>query len=685
MRSELTRKTVRFGAFALNLDTGELRRHGIRVRLQDKSFQILQALLEQQGEVVTREDLRKRLWPDDTFVDFESGLNTAVNRLRIALGDSAESPNYVETVARKGYRFIGPLVEEPERIDPEPVQTSAAPAVPGAPGRRWLLPASIIAAAALVSVVFWITRRIPAQPAFRQITFRQGIVGSARFAPDGQTIIYSANWEDQGSELYLANTVSPESRALGFQKVLVASVSPSSELALISMGPVIEERGGSLSRVPLNGGAPLTVSTDVMGAEWSADGKNLAIYRRGPRESVIEYPIGKILYRTAGVVSDLRASPSGDSFAFLDHPNRGDDGGLVRWIDSHGAMKALSGWWASTNGLAWAPSGREVWFTASQSGARRALYAASLNGDVRQIASMPGALIIHDISRGGRVLLSLDRARMMIGASLSGQIKECDASWFDWSHAQDVSPDGKLLLFDETGEGGGLNHGVFLRNAANNSVTRLGDGAALALSPDQKWAVAFNLRNPTSLSLLSIAPDTPRTISGNGFNYRRVRYFPDGQRLLVSGNYPGKPMRLFTQPANGGQLTPLNPDVYLDWASISPDGTQIAGLDENQRAAIVPSTGGPPQVLPIPFHSAPLDWSADGKALFVKEITCCPPMKIYRFEFATSRYRLWKQVEPLDHVGLSYIMDAVISRDEQSYAYSYVRTLSELFVVDGWR
>ena len=685
MRGELTRKTVRFGAYALNLDTGELRRHGIRVRLQDKSFQILQALLEQHGDVVTREDLRKRLWPDDTFVDFESGLNTAVNRLRLALGDSAENPNYVETVARKGYRFIGTLAEDTEPTEAVRIETSVAPIRVPPRDRRWILPAAIVASAILVCAVLWLTRRVPAQPSFRQVTFRQGIVGSARFAPDGQTIIYSANWEDQGSELYLANSVSPESRQLGYRHVLVTSVSPSSELALISLGPVAMERGGSLSRVPLNGGSPLTVSKDVIGAEWSADGKGLAVHRRGPRESVIEYPIGKVLYRTAGFISDLRSSPQGDGFAFLDHPIRGDDGGLVRWVDMNGSTKALSGWWASANGLAWAPSGREVWFTASQSGARRALYATTLNGVIRQIAPMPGALVIHDISRNGRVLISLDRARMMIAGSLSGQTKEGDASWFDWSHAAQISADGKLLLFDETGEGGGVNHSVFLRDAANNSVTRLGDGVALALSPDQKWAIALNHRNPTSLSLLSIAPDTPRTLSGSGFNYRHARYFPDGKRLLVSGNYPGKPMRLFTQPVSGGPLTSLNPDVYLDWVSISPDGSQIAGLDENQNAAVVSASGGPLSVLPIPFHSAPLDWSADGKSLFVKEINCCPPMKIYRYDFATSRCQLWKQVEPGDHVGLSYIMDAVVARDEHSYAYSYVRTLSELFVVDGWR
>ena len=139
------------------------------------------------------------------------------------------------------------------------------------------------------------------------------------------------------------------------------------------------------------------------------------------------------------------------------------------------------------------------------------------------------------------------------------------------------------------------------------------------------------------------------------------------------------------QPVSGGQPVPLNPDVYLDYAVISPDGQQIAGLNENQKAAIVPASGGEPRELPIPFPAMPVQFGHDGKSLLVKEIACCPPVKLFRFDFATSQTRPWKQITPADPVGLSYIMDVVVSSDERSYAYSYLRTLSELFVVDGWR
>src|ERR1700722_14428270 len=101
-----SRGRLRFGVFDLDLRSGELRKHGLRVRLQEQPFRLLEMLLERPGEVVTREELQKRLWPADTFVDFDHGLNKAINKIREALGDSAESPRFVETVSRRGYRFL---------------------------------------------------------------------------------------------------------------------------------------------------------------------------------------------------------------------------------------------------------------------------------------------------------------------------------------------------------------------------------------------------------------------------------------------------------------------------------------------------------------------------------------------------------------------------------------------------
>lgn len=208
-------RLARFGAFELDRHTGELRKHGIRIRLQTKPFQILLALLETPGEFVTREDLQRRLWPSDTFVDFESGLNTAANRLRLSLGDSADSPRYIETLPRSGYRFIAPVEEIEPNTAPEtpPGPEQAAPPTPTRDLKPWLVGLAAACAVLLIAlgVEFGRNRSTP-EPVLKQITFRRGTVFSARFAPDGESVIYSAKWSTGTRQIYMASPVSPESR-----------------------------------------------------------------------------------------------------------------------------------------------------------------------------------------------------------------------------------------------------------------------------------------------------------------------------------------------------------------------------------------------------------------------------------------------------------------------------------------
>lgn len=681
-----TPKVLQFGPYELRLETGELRRSGIRIKLQGKSFQILQALLERPGEVVTREELQRRLWPGDTFVDFESGLNTAANRLRLTLGDSAENPRFIETIARTGYRFIGTVSAPPRPATPVLVAAKASVSrVTKLPPDRWIWLVAGLSVVATVATLVLASPHSQAPPTFRQITFRRGVLDSARFGQDGQTILYSASWDGEGSQLFLANTVSPESRPLGFKSAGLASISRSDELALISRGSSSKSyREWTLDRVPLNGGAPLTVATGIAGADWGPDGKKLAVFHIDRRESVVEYPLGNVLYRTAGWISDLRVSPQGDAVAFFEHPLRADDAGLVKLVDQHGSAKDLSGNWASAGGLAWAPSGKEIWFTAGEIGVRRAIYKVTLDGKLRHVASLPGTLTLFDVSKSGSVLLGIDRSRLVLAAASTDKSTERDLSWFDWSRVQELSTDGKMLLFDETGDGGGAEHSVYLRNLETDSTIRLGDGQALGWSPDHKWVLGLNAKKPMALSLLPTGPEAPRTLSGGGLKYNWARYFPDGQRLLVSGNFPGKPLRLFIQPVSGGEPAPINPDVYLNAAMVSPDGMRIAGIGPDGRMMIVPPAGGEPQALPIGFSAIPLRWSADGKSLFIGQSGQSPSMRVFRFDFATSQCRIWKDITPSDRVGVAGILDVVISSDERSFAYSYMKVLSELFVVNGW-
>src|SRR6185436_6356661 len=169
---------VRFGTFELDLDSGELRRSGVELKLQEQPFRLLAMLLERPGEVVTREEVRERLWSADTFVDFDHSLNTAIKKLRQALGDSAENPRFIETLARRGYRFIAPVSTATPTAGEAPVETPASAPTPVAgetaqptsspPTAPPRVPVAILALACvsllvLIAVV-WSTRRYAAAP-----------------------------------------------------------------------------------------------------------------------------------------------------------------------------------------------------------------------------------------------------------------------------------------------------------------------------------------------------------------------------------------------------------------------------------------------------------------------------------------------------------------------------------------
>jgi DNA-binding winged helix-turn-helix (wHTH) protein/Tol biopolymer transport system component len=686
MREERNGRVLQFGAFEFETGTGEIRKHGTRIRLQGKPLQLLQALLDRPGGVVTREELRDRLWAADTFVDFESGLNTAVNRLRLALGDSADRPRYVETLARSGYRFVASVSEShlPPTEDtdvPAAHPTSPVDDVARRSSRGWLLAAAAAGLAVCAGLLLLVRQKTAPEPTFHQVTFRQTTISGARFGPDGQSVIYEAGVVPGGRELYLADTVSPESRPLGFPRAVLAAVARSGELALMVPDGPMGVR--SLVRVPMNGGAPLPLDRGIWTADWAPDSSRMAVIRYGSFPETVEYPRGKRWYEGSGWLTDVRVSPSGKEVAFIEHPVIGDDGGNIMAIDAKGAPHALSTGWASARGLAWAPAGREIWFTAARSGLTRALYAVDLAGRRRLVAAFPGTLTLCDISASGRVLISREQLHAMMTGQVDGSAKERDLSWFDYTTAEGISADGRVVLFDETGEGGGVHHAVYIRRANAPSAIRVGEGFGMAISPDGNWVVTKPDRDQTTLTLVPLSPGEPRTLSGHKLKYDFVRFFPSGDRLLVGGSLAGRPSRLFVQALDGSAPAPLSTSVYFFRPAISADGKQIAGVDGEQRLVIVPVDGGEPKVIATGFTPTVLRWSHSGKTLLVQSDSV--PAKLFRVDVETGKYTPWKEIGPLDLAGVFQIWPAVLSQDEHTIVYSFMRDLSELFVVDGWR
>ncbi len=329
----------------------------------------------------------------------------------------------------------------------------------------------------------------------RRLTFREGEITAARLAPDGQTVVYSASWEGGSPGLYQARVGSPESRPMGIQDAMLLAISSAGEMA-ISLKP--RDAGGfitlgTLARVPLVGGAPRALLDQVYHADWSPDGKSLAVVRDFEGAWRVEFPIGKVLYVAPGWVSHLRVSPDGKLVAFLDHPTRGDNAGRLAIVDLEGRVRHLTGSYGLVWGLAWSPRGDALWVTAQTAGASEAIYAVALDGSTRLIHQSTGFVYLSDVSRSGVALMMNVIPRMRLEFRAGGATEPTELSWLDWSLVRDMTPDGRSILFDETGPGGGMTHSLYMRDTDGAPAVRLGEGVAMRISPAGGWR-----RGPTT-------------------------------------------------------------------------------------------------------------------------------------------------------------------------------------------
>jgi Tol biopolymer transport system component/tRNA A-37 threonylcarbamoyl transferase component Bud32 len=562
-----------------------------------------------------------------------------------------------------------------------------------APGfKRWpiVAAASGFLAVLLIAGAYFVGKRdglassiIP--PTYHQLTFRGGTIRMARFAPDGKNIVYSAAWEGNPIELFITRPDSPESRPFGLSKAEVLSMSPEGEMAVLlnshNVDPYVNE--GTLARVPLGGGAPREVLENVQWADWSPDGTNFAVVREFAGLSRLEYPIGKVLYQTGGWLSHPRVSPKGDRVAFIEHPVRRDDAGSIAEVDLSGNKKTLSTGWETAWGLGWSPNGSEIWFSSTRLGYGRYLSAVNLSGKERLLAREPGTLTLQDVAKDGRVLITRDVPRVGMVGVTAGSSKERDLSWLDWSAPKDLSVDGKMLLFTESGEAGGENYSSYIRSTDGSPAVRLGDGLSFALSPDERWALSGLPKPPVQFNLLPTGAGESKELTHDQINRMWARWFPDGKRVLFSGDEPGKGVRLYVQEMGGGAPKPItNEGVNGSLIAVSPDGKQIAFVGADQKPALLLVESG--EIRPIPalgIGEAPIAWSSDGRSLFVYRLGEVPAT-VNKLELATGRKQTIKQLVPPDVSGVTDISSILITPDGNNYVYEYGRTLSDLYLVN---
>jgi serine/threonine protein kinase len=558
-------------------------------------------------------------------------------------------------------------------------------------GAPWVRPA-ILATVALVAGLVagtWLHPSTPElHPRLHRVTFSRLTILGARFTPDGN-LIYGASLEGRPPELFFAQSGSVESRPIGMLATSILAVAPSGELAVQS-NPILSqgfEYSGMLARAPQAGGAPRPIAEGVEFADWAPDG-SMAVVRRLGGKIRLEYPIGKILYETAGWISHPRISPDGSQVAFIDHPFARDDAGAVAVVDKAGKKITLTtSVFVSAQGLAWRPDGNEIWFTATTSGSSRALHAVSLNKKERLVYLGTGTLTLHDIFKDGRVLFSRDDWRSGIAGVGPGESKERDLSWHDWTVARDITDDGKMVAFDESGEAGEDTGAFYVRGTNGAPAVRLGNGLTPSMTRDGKRVLAM-IPAPSGKRTLMELPTgagESRTIPTGDVQVQGAYYFADGKRILEIGNAAGaNGQRLWIQDGHDGTPKPLSPegvDSRLT-GTISPDQSKVAAIDPQGLITIYPVDGGPAvSVLGAQPGERPVRWMAGGKSLLIAANEA--PNVIYELEIASGKRRLFRTMPVPEGLKAQDLSSPLFANDFKSYVYAYTRIVSDLYIVEG--
>jgi eukaryotic-like serine/threonine-protein kinase len=555
--------------------------------------------------------------------------------------------------------------------------------------RRFAIVAGAALVTAAIPAAYFAGRVQPtASPSFTQLTFRTEAIFAARFSPDGQTVVYSAAAEGNVPGIVVVRPDYPAGRALSVRDVHLLAVSSTGELAVLTNARY-QCHGlftGTLARMALGAEAPREILDNVREADWAPDGSALAVIHSRKGRDTLEFPIGTVLYQTAGYLSDVRVSPDGESVAFFEHPATCDDRGSTAVVDRSGRARILADGFTSEEGLAWSRDGHEVIFAAATANGLRVLHAVSLGGDQRVVSGAPATITLRDVSRDGRWLMTRDDTQFRIRGRGTGGAEELELTWLESLNPR-LSEDGRRLLFADEAAPFGSNYALVLRGMDGSPPVRLGEGVPWGFSPDGRAVLAIVYSSPPQIMIYPTgAGENRRLEPGTLEEYQMAQWFPDGKRILVCGNEPNSAVRCYVQPTAGGPLIPVTPDITRPRLTLlSPDGRLVLAHDAEGRPRLYPTDGSPPpeNVAGLAtLGGPPVAWSADGRSVFARGPDGVP-LDINRVNLATGRRERVLTLGPQDRAGVVKILGIAIARDGEAYAYGYSQLRSQLFVADG--
>jgi len=525
---------------------------------------------------------------------------------------------------------------------------------------------------------------------YQRITFDSGFVFSARFAADGRTVVYSADWDGRARDVFLTTVDTRDAKALGFPGTDLMALGPAGEMTLL-LDSVIPAgspylRLGDLARSSITGGRTRAELEGVLFADVAPDG-TLAVIRRTDSEVLLEFPVGQVVARRARSINTMgsvglvsaRVSPDGAHVAVLSSTIMNNWN--ARIFKRGGGQVAedaigVADWW----GLAWR-SANELWVAGTEAGGRQTrVYALSLTGERRLVFRAAGALTLHDVSATGDMLSSFDRFDRR-AELITSEGAQRDLGWQDGAGAVGLADNG-LVLLDQDGDGGGPSGSALAWPKGAAQPVRIADGAPQALTPDGSAALVYRSK---ILTVVPIGTGQSHSIDvGPLKGVAWSGWHPDG-RLILDIVRPDDSRGTFVVPPRGGTAAALLPPGFTlsGGRLISPDGRGMiaAGPDGQAMRCTLPAV-----------HCAPLagrrpgdeiaGWLADNRTVIVLNNRALPG-SVDAVDVETGRRAIWRTVAS-NQPSVSGIRRLIVSPDG-AMLLGYDRARCDLYVIRGLR
>jgi eukaryotic-like serine/threonine-protein kinase len=447
----------------------------------------------------------------------------------------------------------------------------------------------------------------------------------------------------------------------------------------------------------MGGGAPRELLENVFDADWSPDGNEMAVIDRLDLKWRLQYPLGKVLLEGENWISDARVSPDGKQVAVFKHPPNDDDRGDLLVIDREGKVRTLSPGWESLEGLAWSPSGKEIWFSAAEAGEQYCVHAVTLAGKQRTVHCGTAATLILDISPSGAALVSTQDSRVTMAvvehkssangarANASTPEEERDLSWLDNSYWPRLSSDGSTLLFTDQSGQGGHDYTVYVRKTDGSPAVRIGSGGfGTDITADGKWALILLPGDPKAqVQVVPVGPGQARVLHWDGFQPVWVYWFPDKQHLLLYASQPGKAASLYLTDVEGAPPKLIGSD-RVPPSGVSPDGHWFAASEHGawlMRSISANDVQRP--IAGIHTDEYPVSWAPDGKHLFVQAPQATGAV-LYKVDSGSGQRELWQTLKPKEQVGLRPMINPVaVTPDGRWIAFTYKTQTGQLYRTDS--